>query len=146
MIEGHVEFVLGGKHWSIPPLKWKTVKFVEPAFFGLYRAAKDAEEAGALTFDEPFLDRLASLVFRVACCADPDDGDPPPKSREAFEDLEFRSADLVALLPLVGKVSGLVKAAKGNGQDQGESDAGKQTGTVLSLTPAPLQDGPPPPS
>jgi hypothetical protein len=142
MIEGNVAFSLGGKTWSVPPLPWKIIKIIEPALLDLYKDAKRAEVE--LEINPEFLDKLANLVFRVVQYADPDDGDPPP-TREEFENLHFKSADLLVCLPLVGKAAGLQKE-KPNGADKGESDAGKQTGTVLSLTPALAPAGPPSPS
>ena len=141
MIDGHVGIALGGKHWSIPPLKWKIVKGVEPHMINLYKEAKLAEVE--LELKEDFLDKLAALVFKVVRCADPDDGDPPPENRDAFDDLAFNSRELLALIPIVGQACGLTKV-KPNGS--GESDEGKQTGASLSLTPAPRQDGPSPTS
>lgn len=141
MIEGHVTIALGGKHWSIPPLKWKVVKAIEPHMLNLYKEAKAAEIE--LELKEDFLDKLASLVFKVVQCADPDDGDPPPANRDEFDDLPFNSRQLLSLIPTVGQACGLAKA-KPNGS--GESDEGKQTGTVSSLTPVLRQDGQPTPS
>lgn len=104
---------LGGRTWALEHLPFRVLKKAQPKLLLRGNALYEGGGNGVLLrLDEEALDDLAETAFLAVSVVD------PSLTREAFLELRFTSADLLAALPNVMKACGLAVGARGLAEEK----------------------------